>query len=118
MAGLKAEKTQAKAMVRQVRVSPNKVRQVLTLIKGKGAEDAMTILRFSPQRAARIIYKVLQSAIANAEHNYGMDTDKLYVFTAYADRGPVMKRFRRASMGRAHPYVHHTSHVTVTVAER
>ncbi|GHV35729.1 50S ribosomal protein L22 [Synergistales bacterium] len=118
MADIKAEKTQAKAMVRQIRVSPTKVRQVLTLIRGKGAEDAMTILRFSPQRAARIIYKVLQSAIANAEHNYGMDTDKLYVFTAYADRGPVMKRFRPASMGRAHPYVHHTSHVTVTVAER
>ncbi|MDR1622679.1 MAG: 50S ribosomal protein L22 [Synergistaceae bacterium] len=111
-------KNQAKAMVRQVRVSPTKVRQVLALIRGKKAEEAMTVLRFSPQKAARVVFKVLQSAIANAEHNYGMDTDKLFVLTAWADQGPSMKRFRPASMGRAHPYVHHTSHVTVTVAER
>jgi large subunit ribosomal protein L22 len=112
-----AVKNQAKAMVRQARISPIKVRQVLTLIRGKKADEAMTILRFSPQKAARVIFKVLQSAIANAEHNYGMDIDKLRVQTAYADRGPMMKRFRPASMGRAHPYVHRTSHVTVTVAE-
>jgi len=110
-------KLQAKAKVRQVRISPTKVRQVLTLIRGKKAEDAMTILRFSPQKAARVVFKVLQSAIANAEHNYGMDTDRLRVLTAYADQGPTMKRFRPVSMGRAHPYVHRTSHVTVTVAE-
>jgi large subunit ribosomal protein L22 len=112
-----ADKEQAKAMVRQIRISPTKVRQVLALIRGKKAGEAMTILRFSPQKAARVVFKVLQSAIANAEHNYGMDTDRLYVLTACADRGTVMKRFRPASMGRAHPYVHHTSHVTVTVAE-
>lgn len=112
------EKPQAKAMARQVRISPTKVRQVLALIRGKGADEAMTILRFSPQKAARVVYKILQSAVANAEHNYGMDTDKLHVLTACADQGPSMKRFRAASMGRAHPYVHRTSHVTVTVAER
>jgi large subunit ribosomal protein L22 len=110
-------KNRAKAMVHQIRVSPTKVRQVLALIRGKKAEEAMTILRFSPQKAARVVFKVLQSAIANAEHNYGMDTDKLFVLTAYADQGPSMKRFRPASMGRAHPYVHRTSHVTVMVAE-
>ena len=110
-------KNQAKAMVSKVRISPNKVRQVLALIRGKKAEEAMTCLRFSPQKAARVVSKVLQSAIANAEHNYGMDTDKLRVLAAYADQGPSMKRFRPASMGRAHPYVHRTSHVTVTVAE-
>ncbi|NLL36383.1 MAG: 50S ribosomal protein L22 [Fretibacterium sp.] len=112
------EKPVAKAIARQVRISPTKVRQILTLIRGKDAGEAMTILRFSPQKAARIVYKVLQSAVANAEHNYGMDTDKLHVFTAYADQGPSMKRFRPVSMGRAHPYVHRTSHVTVVVAER
>ena len=111
-------KTMARAMARQARIAPTKVRQVLTLIRGKGAEEALTILRFSPQKAARIVYKVLQSAVANAEHNYGMDMDKLYVLTAFADQGPVMQRFRPVSMGRAHPYVHRTSHVTVTVAER
>ena len=112
-----AIKNQAKAMVRQVRISPAKVRQVLVLVRGKKAGEAMTILRFSQQKAARIVLKVLQSAIANAEHNYGMDIDKLCIKTAYADQGPFMKRFRPASMGRAHPYVHRTSHVTVTVAE-
>ena len=111
-------KNTAKAMVRQARISPTKVRQVLTLVRGKGADEALTILKFSPQRAAKIVYKVLQSAVANAEHNYGMDMDKLYVYTAFADQGPVMKRFRPVSMGRAHPYVHRTSHVTVTVSER
>ena len=110
-------KNKAKAMVSKVRISPAKVRQVLTLIRGKKAEEAMTILRFSPQKAARIVFKVLQSAIANAEHNYGMDTDKLRVLAAYADQGPSMKRFRPAARGSAHPYVHRTSHVTVTVAE-
>ena len=95
-----------------------KVQQVLALIRGKDTSEALTILRFSPQKAARIVYKVLQSAVANAEHNYGMDTDKLQVVTAFADQGPSMKRFRPASMGRAHPYVHRTSHVTVTVSER
>ena len=112
-----AVKTVAKAMVTKVRISPSKVRQVLALIRGKKAEEAVTVLRFSPQKAARIVCKVLQSAIANAEHNFGMDIDKLRVKAAYADQGPSMKRFRPASMGRAHPYVHRTSHVTVTVAE-
>ena len=112
-----AMKVVAKAMVRQVRISPAKVRQVLALIEGKKAEEAMTTLRFSPQKAARVVLKVLQSAIANAEHNYGMDTDKLRVLAAYADQGPSMKRFRPAARGSAHPYVHRTSHVTVTVAE-
>ena len=111
-------KMMARAMARQARISPMKVRQVLALIRGKGAEEALTILRFSPQKAAKIVYKVLQSAVANAEHNYGMDMDKLFVYTAYADQGPVMKRFRPVSMGRAHPYVHRTSHVTVMVSER
>ena len=111
-------KTLARAMARQARISPAKVRQVLALIRDKNAGDAMTILRFSPQKAARIVYKVLQSAVANAEHNYGMDMDKLYVYTAFADQGPTMKRFRPVSMGRAHPYVHRTSHVTVVVSER
>jgi large subunit ribosomal protein L22 len=105
-------------MVRQARISPTKVRQVLALIRGKGVEEALTILKFSPQRAAKIVFKVLQSAVANAEHNFGMDMDKLYVYTAFADQGPMMKRFRPVSMGRAHPYVHRTSHVTVTVSER
>ena len=109
---------EAKAVARQVRLSPYKVRKILPLIRGKKANEAMMILKYCPNKAARVVSKVLQSAVANAEHNYGMDTDKLHVITATADQGPRMKRFRPVSMGRAHPYRHRTSHVTIIVAER
>ncbi len=110
--------TTATAMTKNARISPYKVRQVLELIRGKSAEKAVTILKFSDKKAARMILKVLNSAMANAEHNYGMDLDKLYVAEAFANQGPMMKRFRPVSMGRAHPYVHKTSHITVTLGER
>ena len=108
----------ATAKTLNVRISPFKVRQVLGLIRGQSAEKASVILRFSGKKASRLVLKVLNSAMANAEHNYGMDMDKLYVHEAFADGGPVMKRFRPVSMGRAHPYVHRTSHITVKLAER
>ena len=108
----------ATAKTLNARISPYKVRQVLELIRGKSAEKAVVILKFSDKKAARIILKVLNSAMANAEHNYGMDMDKLYVHAACANQGPMMKRFRPVSMGRAHPYVHRTSHVTITLGER
>ena len=109
---------EAKAISRQERVSPLKVRQMLTLISHKKAEEALLILKFSPQKAARVVYKVLHSAMANAEHNLGMDMDKLVVANGTADNGPVMKRFRAVSKGSAHRYKHRTTHVTVVVAER
>ena len=113
-----AEIKTATAMTRNARISPYKLRQVLELIRGKSAAKAVVILKFSNKRAAGIILKVLNSAMANAEHNYGMDIDKLYVHEAFADQGPMMKRFRPVSMGRAHPYVHKLSHVTITLGER
>lgn len=109
---------EAKALARQVRISPFKVRQVLPLIRGKNVDEALMILRYNPKKSAQIVAKVLQSAVANAEHNFGMDTDKLKVVSATADQGPSMKRWRPVSMGRAHPYRHRTTHVTVKVAER
>ncbi|MBQ4470260.1 MAG: 50S ribosomal protein L22 [Synergistaceae bacterium] len=113
-----AEIKTATAMTRNARISPYKLRQVLELIRGKSAAKAVVILKFSDKRAAGIILKVLNSAMANAEHNYGMDLDKLYVHEAFANQGPMMKRFRPVSMGRAHPYVHKLSHVTITLGER
>ncbi|MBQ7577862.1 MAG: 50S ribosomal protein L22 [Synergistaceae bacterium] len=113
-----AEMKTAEAMTKNARISPYKVRQVLELIRGKSAEEAVVILKFSDKRAAGIILKVLNSAMANAEHNYGMDLDKLFVCEAYANQGPMMKRFRPVSMGRAHPYVHKTSHVVIKLGER
>ncbi len=113
-----AEIKTATAMTKNARISPYKLRQVLELIRGKSAAKAVVILKFSNKRAAGIILKVLNSAMANAEHNYGMDLDKLYVHEAFANQGPMMKRFRPVSMGRAHPYVHKLSHVTITLGER
>ena len=113
-----AEIKLAVAKTKNARISPYKVRQVLALIRGKSAEKAQVILKFSDKKAAGIILKVLNSAMANAEHNYGMDLDKLYVHEAFADQGPVMKRFRPVSMGRAHPYVHKFTHITAKLGER
>lgn len=109
---------QAKAMAWQVRISTTKVRQVLELIRGKKAADALVILKHTPNRGARYIEKTLKSAVANAEHNLGLDIDKLVVVSATADQGAFMKRFRPVSHGRAHAFRRHTSHITVAVAEK
>lgn len=109
---------EAKATAWQVRISTDKARQVLELIRGKKASDAMTILKYTPNRGARYIEKALKSAVANAEHNLGLDIDNLVVVKAFADQGAYMKRFRPVSHGRAHPFRHHTSHITVAVAEK
>lgn len=108
----------AKATVHQVRVSATKVRRVINLIRGKSASDALYILKYTPNKGARYAEKVLKSAIANAEHNYGLDIDKLVVKEIMADQGTYMKRFRPVSMGRAHTFRHHTCHITVTVGEK
>jgi large subunit ribosomal protein L22 len=109
---------EALATARQIRISTDKARQILELIRGKNVSDALVILKFTPNRGARYIEKLLKSALANAEHNLGLDIDKLYVARAFADQGAFMKRFRPVSHGRAHAFRHHTSHITVTVAEK
>ncbi|ACZ19411.1 50S ribosomal protein L22 [Thermanaerovibrio acidaminovorans] len=109
---------EAKAVAKRVRIAASKVRQVLPLIRGREVGEALMILKYTPKKGARVVEKVLKSAVANAEHNYGLDVDKLVVVRASADQGSYMKRFRPVSMGRAHAYRHHTSHITVVVAER
>ena len=109
---------EVKATARQVRISATKVRQVLALIRGKKASDALLILKYTPNKGARVAEIVLKSAIANAEHNYGLDMDKLVVKEVMADQGSYMKRFRPVSMGRAHAFRHHTCHVSVVVCEK
>ena len=108
---------EAKAIAKFQRVSPRKTALIARNVRGKGIEEAMNILRFTPNKPAGAILNVLKSAAANAEFNFGMDVEKLKVVEAKADQGPSMKRFRPVSMGRAHAYVHRTSHITVTVAE-
>ncbi|HGQ1430558.1 TPA: 50S ribosomal protein L22 [Streptococcus pneumoniae] len=119
-----AEITSAKAMARTVRVSPRKSRLVLDNIRGKSVADAIAILTFTPNKAAEIILKVLNSAVANAENNFGLDKANLVVSEAFANEGPTMKRFRpRASFrprakGSASPINKRTAHITVAVAEK
>lgn len=109
---------EVKATAQQVRISATKVRQVLALIRGKKASDALMLLKYTPNKGARVTEKVLKSAIANAEHNFGLDMDKLVVIEVKADQGSYMKRFRPVSMGRAHAFRHHTCHVSVVVGEK
>lgn len=109
---------EARAVARYVRISPRKVRLVLDTIRGKNVNDALAILKFTPNRAAGIIEKVLKSAIANAENNNGMDRDNLYIAKAVADQGPMLKRLLPRAMGRSNIIRKKTSHITVIVKER
>lgn len=109
---------QAKAIARYVRIAPRKASLVLDLIRGKVAGEAIAILKHTPKAASPIIEKVLNSAIANAEHNFNMDINNLVVSEAYANQGPTMKRFRPRAMGRASRINKRTSHITVVLTEK
>ena len=113
-----AEITSAKAMARTVRVSPRKSRLVLDNIRGKDVADAIAILKFTPNKAAGIIEKVLNSAIANAENNNGMDPENLYIAECYANKGPTMTRIKPRAQGRAYRIEHRMSHITLVLDER
>ena len=92
---------EARAQARYARVTPRKARRVVDLIRGMQAAEAQAVLRFAPQAASEPVYKVLSSAIANAEHNDKLDADTLWVSRAWVDEGPTLKRYRPRSMGRA-----------------
>ncbi len=105
----------ARAQARFVRVTPQKARRVIDLIRGLPASDAQALLRFAPQSASEPIGKVLDSAIANATNNYNLDSRTLVVSEAFVDEGPTMKRFRPRAQGRASQILKRTSHITVVV---
>ncbi len=107
---------EVKAIARTVRMSPTKVRRVLNQIRGRSYQDALVILEFMPYAACEPVRKVLRSAVANAEHNEGLDATQLYVSTAYADQGPTLKRFRPRAQGRAYGIQKKTCHITVAVS--
>jgi large subunit ribosomal protein L22 len=109
---------EAKAVAKFVRISSRKVKPVADLVRGKDVNEALAILKFTPRKSARILYKVMKSAIANAENNFDMDAENLIVSEVYANQGPTMKRFKAGSMGRANPIKHRTSHIGVVVAEK
>jgi len=106
------------AKLRGVRVSPQKARLVCDQIRGLPVERALEVLMFSPKKSARIVKKVLESAIANAEHNEGADIDELRVSKIHVDQGPVYKRIRPRAKGRANRILKRTSHITVGVSDQ
>lgn len=107
-----------RAVARYVRVSPYKARQVADQIRGKDLEEARYIIRFSPKAAARLVGKVLESAVANAENNNGLRAEDLVVVNCYVDEGPTLKRWRPRALGRATRIRKRTSHITVVLGER
>ena len=108
---------QASAKLSHARVSAQKCRLVADQVRGLPVERALEVLTFSQKKAAGIVRKVLESAIANAEHNDGADIDELKVSSIYVDQGPVMKRMRARAKGRGNRIIKRTSHITVTVAD-
>lgn len=109
---------EALARCKYVRISPYKARLVVDLIRGKSVKEALAILRFTPKRASRVVEKVVKSAVANAENNYGMDRDELYVSKAYVDPGPMWKRYHPRQRGQAFPILKRTCHITIAVEPR
>jgi large subunit ribosomal protein L22 len=103
------------AILKGVRISPQKARLVVDMIRGKKVDNALNILNFSPKKGAVIVKKVVESAIANAEHNNGADIDELKIKTIYVDKGSVLKRIRARAKGRAGKITKPTCHITVTV---
>ncbi|MDT8306989.1 MAG: 50S ribosomal protein L22 [Anaerolineae bacterium] len=116
------ERFEVKAVARHIQMTPQKVRLVVDAVRGKGAREALDILRFMPNRAADPVYKVIRSAVANAEENFGLDIEELYVSQIFADEGPRHRLApyggRFAGRGRFRPVIKRSSHVTVFLAER
>lgn len=109
---------QTKAVARYIRVSPRKAGLVLREVQGRSVGDALAFLQYTRRTAARLVEKVLRSAIANAEHNHQVrDLDALWVVKAFAGDGPTLKRVQPRAMGRAFLIRHRTSHLTVVVSD-
>jgi len=110
---------EVRARSRFVRVPPRKARLVIDEVRGRDINEALNILRLTPRYAARVVEKVLHSAMANAQQNHGVkDIDLLFVKRAFVDVGPTAKRFRPRAMGRATPIKKRTSHLTIVLEER
>jgi large subunit ribosomal protein L22 len=106
-----------RAQAKHIRQSPYKVRRVLDLVRGLPVDEARVVLEFTNRKAAGTVIKVLDSAVANAEHNFALDADELFVAEAYADEGPTLKRWRPRARGRATKIRKRTSHITIIVAD-
>jgi ribosomal protein L22 len=112
-----AEPTFVRATARYVRLAPRKARLVVDHIRGESVDEARVFLQFTPRHAGRDVAKVLESAVANAEHNHELDGGDLHVVKAYVDEGPTLKRWRPRAKGRATQILKRTSHITVVVSD-
>ncbi len=108
---------EARAIAKYLRISPRKVRLNADLIRGKRVEDALNVLTHSPQAGAKVVSKVVQSALANAGQDKSIDVDTLFVKTIFVNQGPTLKRFRPKPMGRAGRIRKRTCHITVVLSE-
>jgi len=107
-----------KAQTSYLSISPQKLRLVIDKVRGMGAQQAVTVLQFMPQKGAEFVGKTLKSAIANAENNYDLNPDNLYVASIFAGEGPRLKRMKAGARGRYKPRVRRTSHLTIVLKER
>jgi large subunit ribosomal protein L22 len=117
-----AEVFEVKAVTKHIGIGTRKIRLVVDAVRGMGAQDALDTLRFMPQRSAEPVYKLIESAVANAEENYGLEVDELLVSRIFADEGPRHRKApyggRFAGRGRFRPIVRRSSHITVILTER
>ena len=117
-----AEVFEVKAVAKHIAIGTRKIRLVADVVRGKGAQEALDTLRFMPQGSAEPIYKLIESAVANAEENYGLEVDELLVSRIFADEGPRHRKApyggRFAGRGRFRPIVRRSSHITVVLTER
>ena len=116
MKTIAVQQNEARAVSKYIRMSPSKIRRVLRQIQGKSYKDALILLEFMPYASCEPIIKVLRSAAANAQNNLNLNETELFVKSAFADQGPVMKRFRPRAQGRAYRILKATSHITIVVA--
>ena len=117
-----AEAFEVKASARHIPISPQKARLVVNAVRGLDAQDALNTLRFMPHKAAEPVYKLIQSAVANAEQNFGLDVEELYIYRIFADDGPRNRLRpyggRFGARGRFKPIINRSAHITVVLAER
>ncbi len=109
---------EVRAVTKFTGISPQKTRLVLNEVRGRPAEEALTLLQFMPQQAARLVAKTLKSAIANGVENFGLEADELYISRIYADQAPNRRWRRFGARGRFKPWIRRSSHITVVLDER
>jgi large subunit ribosomal protein L22 len=109
---------ESSAVAKYIRISPRKVRLIMDELRGRKVEEALNMLSFTPQKGGRILKKLINSAVANAQQSSGVDVDKLFIYRIFADEGPTLKRFSPRAQGRATRILKRTSHLTVVLNDK